>query len=118
MAGTLYEFRLRKNYKTILRDLDPRKVLPHLYQEAVFDFDDMDEVKAEKTRKRQAEALLDILSRCGERGFEVFVNALQETQRHLAVVLTTPVPGELELGMYDNCKEKHVKKTTPLYISL
>ena len=90
----MLRYRLEKNYRAILRDLEPGKVLPYLFQEGIFDLDDKDEVNAEKTRKKKAEVLLDKLQREGPRALEVLVSALRQKQPHLAGILETPVPGE------------------------
>ncbi|XP_031561650.1 uncharacterized protein LOC116297544 [Actinia tenebrosa] len=75
-------------------DLEPRKLLGYLYQEGMFDEDDMDEVRDERTRKKQAEALLSMLGRRPVQAYEILVNGLIETQPHLAKLLQTPIPGE------------------------
>ena len=90
----VYGIRLRGNYDTIVRDLDPQKYWNLLYQEGVFEFDDMDEVKAEKGRKKQAEMLLAKVQRSGPRNIAVFVKALNTSQPHLFELLQTEVPEE------------------------
>lgn len=74
---------LRRNRKAILRDLDPSKSWNYLYQEGIFDLDDIEEVKAEKTRKKKAEALLEKVEHSGPDGIAVFAETLRESQRHL-----------------------------------
>ena len=91
-----YQHRLRKYYKAILRDLEPKRLADILYQEEVFDYDEMDEVKCEKTRKLQAEVLLGKVNRMGDRKVAIFVDSLRQTQRHLYELLQTPVQGEAE----------------------
>ena len=87
--------RLRKNYEPILRDLEPRQVLNYLYQEDVIDEDLRDEIRAERTRKRQAEILLDSLGRRGPEAVRYFIQGLQNSsQKHLAEILQEPVPNE------------------------
>ena len=90
----VYGIRLRGNYDAIVRDLDPQKYWNLLYQEGVFEFDDMDEVKAEKGRKNQAEMLLAKVQRSGPRNIAVFVKALNTSQPHLFELLQTEVPEE------------------------
>ncbi|KAK3730093.1 hypothetical protein QZH41_003641 [Actinostola sp. cb2023] len=108
MEPEIYKFRLRKNYTTIVRDLEPKKVVGYLYQDGIFDEDDMDEVRDERTRKKQAESLLSMLDRRGKEGYPVLVNALEETQPHLANILKTPIPnenlGETFGGLYNTQK--------------
>lgn len=94
MAAPNYKYRLKKNHGKILQDIEPTKVVNILYQHDVFDLDDMDEVRSEKSRKKQAEVLLDKVTRSGDGGIAIFVNALQQTQRHLYELLRMPVPGE------------------------
>lgn len=102
MANPNYAYRLRKNRDKVLKDLEPRKILNTLYQEEVFDLDEMDEVNGEKTRKKQAEMLLDKITRAGDRNMAIFVNGLQKTQRHLYELLQRPVDGEMlaQGGLY------------------
>lgn len=97
--GHYINFRLQKRYEAIRRDLEPDRILGYLYQEEVIDIDDMDEVKAEKTRKKKAEQLLDILQGKmredpSHKAMEVFVNVLEQRQPHLARILKTQVDGE------------------------
>lgn len=89
-----YAYRLRKNQDKVLKDLEPGKILNFLYQEEVFELDDMDEVKSGRTRKKQAEILLGMLVRSGDQSMRKFVHGLQKTQRHLYELLQVPVPGE------------------------
>lgn len=74
---------LRRNRKAILRDLDPSKSWNYLYQEGIFDLDDIEEVKAERTRKKKAEALLEKVEHAGPVGIAVFAETLRESQLHL-----------------------------------
>ena len=75
--------RLIKNRIAILKDLEPSKYWNYLYQEGIFDMDDMDEVKAEKTRKKKAEALLEKVERSGPEGIAIFTDTLRQIQPHL-----------------------------------
>ena len=74
---------LRRNRKAILRDLDPSKCWNYLYQEGIFDLDDIEEVKAERTRKKKAEALLEKVEHSGPGGIAIFAESLRESQSHL-----------------------------------
>ena len=74
---------LRRNRKAIIRDLDPSKSWNYLYQEEIFDLDDIEEVKAERTRKKKAEALLEKVERSGPDGMAIFAESLRQSQRHL-----------------------------------
>lgn len=42
-------------YKELLRCSEPDKLLPGLFQDGIFDLDDMDEVRAEKNRKKKSQ---------------------------------------------------------------
>lgn len=91
----VYVRRLKKNYEPILRDLEPGQVLNYLYQEDVIDGDLRDEIRAERTRTKQAEALLASLERRGPEAVQHFITGLQKSsQRHLAAILQKPLPNE------------------------
>ena len=97
MAATnaVWEFRIQKSYVQLLRHLQPSKILPELFQEQILDLDDMDEVNAEKTRKKRAEKLVKMILQSGrERALPVFVTSLQDSHPRLAQLLHEPVPGE------------------------
>ena len=94
MAAPYYKYRLQKYYTAVLRDLEPRKLVNILYQEEVFDDDDMEEVKCERTRKKQAEVLLQKVKLLSDDEVAIVVDSLQQTQRHLYELLQTPVQGE------------------------
>ena len=83
--------KLRENYEPILQDLEPRQVLNYLYQEDVIDGDIRDEIRAERTRTKQAEALLACLERRGPKAIEYFIKGLEKSsQKHLAEILVKP----------------------------
>ena len=67
MATTnpVWDLRIRKCYIQLLRYLKPSKLLPELFQEEILDLDDMEEVNAEKTRKKRAEKLLKMILQSG-----------------------------------------------------
>lgn len=92
----VYKHRLRKYYQAILQDLEPKKLVNILYQEEVFDDDDMEDVKCEKTRKKQAEVLLAKVKLLGDSEVVIVVESLRQTQRHLYELLQTPAPGEAD----------------------
>lgn len=94
MGTPNYAYRLRKKRDKVLRDLEPRKILNLLYQDEVFELEDMEEVKAEGARNIQANILLDKILRSGDENIAKFVNALKKTQQHLYKLLQNPVPGE------------------------
>ena len=94
METPKYAYRLRKNRDKVLRDLEPKKILNLLYQEEVFELEDMEEVKEGGARNKQANILLDKILLLGDEDIATFVNALERTQRHLYKLLQNPVPGE------------------------
>ena len=76
---------LRSQQLNLRRDLEVRKLLPKLF--SVLDPEDEEEVKAEATRRKMVEKLLNILPQKGPKAFDVFVRGLQETQPFLAAPL-------------------------------
>ena len=104
------EFRLIANREAILKDLEPSKYWNYLYQEGIFDEDDIDDVKTLRTRKQRAEELLAKVQRSGPTQIAVFLNALNNTQPHLYELLQREVnrPGELlqrQAGQYKKLLE-------------
>ena len=97
----VWEFRIRKSYVQLSRELQPSKILPELFQEEILDLDDMEEVNAEKTRKKRAAKLLKMILQSGkERALPVFVISLQKSHPRLAQLLHEPVPGENASSKY------------------
>ncbi|XP_067057441.1 uncharacterized protein [Acropora muricata] len=94
---------LRKNRQLLIKDLEPWKIVNDLAE--IFDEDDRDEVKAENTRKEQAEALLDMLPRKGPTAFKQFLRALNKRQPHLA----TPMVEESRIDV-SKCEEGMLSK--------
>ena len=97
MAATnpVWKFRIQKSYVQILQYLQPSKLLPELFQKEILDLDDMEEVNAEKTRKKRAEKLVKMILQSGkERALPVFVASLQNSHPRLVQLLHEPVPGE------------------------
>lgn len=80
---------LRKNRISLVQDLEATQLLNYLYQEDILSENDLDSIKAEKTRGVKAEKLLDILPRRGKKAFDVFCQALAKTdgQGHLVDLL-------------------------------
>ena len=76
---------LRRQRSNLRRDLEVMKLLPKLF--SVLDPEDEEEVKAEATRRKMVDKLLNILPKKGPRAFDVFVKGLQEVQPFLAVPL-------------------------------
>jgi len=80
---------LRRNRVALVGDLEATRLLNYLFQEGAFSENDLDAIKTEKTRSAQAEKLLDILPRRGEKAFDIFYRALANTdgQGHLVNLL-------------------------------
>ena len=70
-----------------MEDLLVDDVLPHLVGEFVFDDDDCQLIRAEKTDRLKAGKLLDLLPGRGENAFGHFVDALSTTYPYLADLL-------------------------------
>ena len=62
---------LRDYLSEIVMDLEPNNILPHLAR--VLTQNDDVEIKAQSTRQRRCEKLLEILPRKGPNAFKVFV---------------------------------------------
>ena len=104
------EVRLRGNRVAILKDLEPKKHWNYLIQEGVLDYDDLDDLKAEKTRKARAELLLGKVLLAGARKINIFVMSLSIYQPHLYELLQRDLPEALQRqqGNYiesGNCTE-------------
>ena len=76
---------LRHKWSNIRDDLEPKNVLPKLV--TVLTETEEEEIKAQSTRHKRCDKLLEILPRKGENAFEVFVKALKKDVPHLASVL-------------------------------
>ena len=73
---------LRDYWPNIVKDLEPNNILPDLGR--VLTVNDDEEIKAQSTRQRRCEKLLEILPRKGPNAFKVFVEALKKEAPHLA----------------------------------
>lgn len=79
-------------------DLEASNVLDYLYQEDVLDFDNYEEVRDTKPRKKQAGLLLEFVEKGGHTAITKFIYALEHSsQQHLASILLTKIPNEDEL---------------------
>ena len=80
---------IRKNRVALVADLEPLPLSNYLYQEGVLSENDLDNIRAERTRSAQAEKLLDTLPKRGPKAFDTFCCALGETdgQGHLGDLL-------------------------------
>lgn len=86
---------LRRNRLTLVQDLEVSQLLNYLFQENCLSENDLETIKAEQSRRIQAEKLLDILPRRGPQSFDVFCRALANTdgQGHLVDLLKTNESG-------------------------
>ena len=73
---------LRGHRPNIVSDLEPNNILPDL--RSVLTVKDEEEIKAQSTRQRRCEQLLEIIPRKGPNAFKVFVEALKIEAPHLA----------------------------------
>ena len=83
---------LRRNRVALVQDLEPTQLLNFLLQEdGGLSENDLETIKAQRTRRAQAEKLLDILPRRGPKSFDIFCRALADTdgQSHLLDLLNT-----------------------------
>ena len=71
----------------IVTDLLVDDVLNFLRSKMVFDLDDAELIRAEKTSKRQAEKLLDLLEKKSDAAFYYFRESLSEPYPHLLELL-------------------------------
>ena len=90
ISGTM----LARNRVALAKNLEPSKYWNYLYQESVFDADDVDDVKAEKTRKKQAELMLEKLERLPPEKLTHFLIVLNKVQPHLCELLQREPPPE------------------------
>ncbi|XP_028393942.1 apoptotic protease-activating factor 1-like [Dendronephthya gigantea] len=78
---------LESNRVAIVEDLLVDDVLSQLLSQFVFDDDDVELIRFEKTAKRRADKLLDILVKRGDSAFQHFLSALKDPYPHLAELL-------------------------------
>ena len=96
---------LARNRVALAKNLEPSKYWNHLYQESVFDADDVDDVKAEKTRKKQAEAMLEKLELKTPEELTLFLTVLNQVQPHLCELLQREPPPEQRVQQTQSGKE-------------
>lgn len=82
---------LTENRVEIVEDLLVDDVLNFLQSKMVFDSHDVELIKAEKTSRRQAEKLLDLLSTKSDAAFYCFRESLEEPYPHLVELLQEEV---------------------------
>ncbi|XP_067676515.1 uncharacterized protein [Haliotis asinina] len=79
--------RLRKNHKTLKKDLDTNEILDSLYSEGIFNDEHCEVVRAKSTVSDRNQELLTILKTTGNIGYDKFCEILSEVQPHLLTVL-------------------------------
>ena len=78
---------LRRRQSILKKDLEPNRILPGLVE--IFYESDEGEIKAQSTREKRCDKLLEILPTKGPTAFKVFVEALKKyAPKHLASVFT------------------------------
>ena len=95
---------LRHCRMNLVKDLESNDVLDLLLQERIIFESQYDLLQGIATRKQCASTLLDILPRRGPRALHVFIQALQDTQPHLAKLLNDKLREAMESDctMYEN----------------
>ena len=76
---------MRNHESNLEEDLEPNDILSKLV--TVLTKKDEEKVRAQITRQGRCQELFDILPRKGPDAFNVFVEALKEEAKHLALVL-------------------------------
>lgn len=84
-----HKIALKKVRPQLLDDLEVTPVLHHLFSEGIITQHNYDKVRAETTRYKQAECLLNILPLKGPKAFSTFYQFLGQYQRHLREELRT-----------------------------
>ena len=76
---------LRRCHLTLVDELDVDPACDYLYQEKIFEVDDVERVRAEPTSHRKRSKFLHILPTKGPRAYDTFLERLWELegQRHL-----------------------------------
>ena len=88
-------YEMEDKHRTILeacriplrKDLEPKKLLPHLVSQKILDVIDEQEIKGKDTREESCDMLLEMLPRRGPNAFHELVEALRNVQLHLADLL-------------------------------
>ena len=80
---------LLKKRVELVKDLEPNEIVGYLFQERILTENDVDLIKAEKTRRSRAELFLNTIPRKGPKAFTEFVKILQQNvgTRHLVGIL-------------------------------
>lgn len=83
----VYQDILRKHTSTLVKDLEPEKLMLHLDQMDIIDENNGPKIRSRKTRTGMNEALLTTLTKRGPKAFRTLVEGLQKFQPSLARIL-------------------------------
>ena len=83
----MYQDILSKHTSTLVKDLEPEKLMLHLDQMDIIDENDGAKIRSTKTRTDMNEALLATLKKRGAKAFRTLVEGLQKFQPSLACIL-------------------------------
>ncbi|XP_046850672.1 apoptotic protease-activating factor 1-like [Xenia sp. Carnegie-2017] len=78
---------LNKNREAIVEDLLVDDISSPLVSNLVFNDDDLEMIRSEKTSRLQADKLLDLLVTRGDKAFDYFLSALESHYPHLVEIL-------------------------------
>ena len=84
-----------------MEDLLVDDILPFLRSKFVFDSEDVELIRTEKTARRRAEKVLDILPSKGFEAFNYFFDSLVDKYPHLAQILTDGVGEDRHGEIFD-----------------
>lgn len=93
-----YQRVLLENRDILLSDLNPDDVIPLLFLGKVLNNKEIDDIEIGRTRRERTESLLDVLHHKGERGFDEFCKALEDTHPHLASRMNQRDPHTERIG--------------------
>ncbi|RUS76462.1 hypothetical protein EGW08_015776 [Elysia chlorotica] len=73
------ERKIQFSYKTLIEEVDALDVIEGLFQEGVFTYDDLEEIKAKPTPRQRTILMLDKILKSGPgKAFEVFLKELKD----------------------------------------
>ena len=90
---------LTVNRVEIVEDLLVDDVLNFLQSKMVFDLEDTELIRAEKTSRRQAEKLLDLLDKKSDAAFYYFRESLAEPYPHLVELLQDDIKSPRKISV-------------------
>lgn len=70
--------RIKKNYKTIIDSLKIDNILDQMFQEDVFELDDIENINSKATQKDRNRQFVTLLIRSHQKGYKVFIECLKE----------------------------------------